>query len=350
MPPGRERVPWSLTALILVIARLCEPSSELHIAEHFYRQTALCDLLGVPIEHVDDNRLYRGLDALLPHKPALEAFLKRRFGELFAIEYDLLLYDVTSTYFEGQAEANPLAKRGYSRDHRSDCKQVCIGLVVTRCGLPLGYEVFAGNRHDSTTLQEIVDTMEARYGKAQRIWALDRGMVSDENIEFLKAGGRRYIVGTPKSRLKRFEQQLLSQEWRTIRDGLEVQLCACPDGGEEMFVLCRSRDRQRKEQAMHERFERRIDEGLAKVAAACARSRQQAGAIERRVGRLLGQNSRAAGLFDIRIRADEHGAAQIEWTKVERWRTWSQLSEGAYVLRPTFATGATKSCGGRTRN
>ena len=134
-------------------------------------------------------------------------------------------------------------------------------------------------------------------------------MVSDENIEFLKAGGRRYIVGTPKSRLKRFEQQLLSQQWRTIRDGLEVQLCACPDGGEETFVLCRSRDRQRKEQAMHERFERRIEEGLAKIAAACARSRQQAGAIERRVGRLLGQNSRAAGLFDIRIRADEHGAA-----------------------------------------
>jgi transposase len=333
LPPGRERVPWSLTALVLVIARLCEPSSELHIAEHFYRQTALGDLLGVPIESIDDNRLYRGLDALLPHKSALEAFLKRRFGELFAIEYDLLLYDVTSTYFEGQAEANPLAKRGYSRDHRSDCKQVCIGLVVTRCGLPLGYEVFAGNRHDSTTLQEIVATMEARYGKAQRIWALDRGMVSDENIEFLKAGNRRYIVGTPKSRLKRFEQQLLSQEWRAIRDGLEVQLCACPDGGEETFVLCRSRDRQRKEQAMHERFERRIDEGLAKVAAACERSSQQAGAIERRVGRLLGQNSRAAGLFDIRIRSDEKGAAQIEWTKVERWRTWSQLSEGAYVLR-----------------
>lgn len=270
MPPGRERVPWSLTALVLVIARLCEPSSELHIAEHFYRETALCDLLGVPSESVDDNRLYRGLDALLPHKPALETFLKQRFGELFAIEYDLLLYDVTSTYFEGQADANPLAKRGYSRDHRPDCKQVCIGLVVTRCGLPLGYDVFAGNRHDSMTLQEIVATMEARYGKAQRIWALDRGMVSEENIEFLKAGERRYIVGTPKSQLKRFEQQLLSQAWRAIREGLEVQLCACPDGGQETFVLCRSRDRQRKEQAMHQRFERRIEEGLAKIAAACA--------------------------------------------------------------------------------
>ena len=172
MPPGQEHVPWSLTALVLVIGRLCEPSSELHIAEHFYRQSALCDLLGVPLDKVDDNRLYRGLDQLLPHKQALEVFLKERFGELFGIEYDLLLYDVTSTYFEGRANANPLAQRGYSRDHRPDCKQVCIGLVVTRCGLPLGYEVFAGNRHDSTTLEEIVETMEARYGKAQRIWVL----------------------------------------------------------------------------------------------------------------------------------------------------------------------------------
>ena len=172
MPPGQEHVPWSLTALVLVIARLCEPSSDLYIAEHFYRQSALCDLLGVPIDKLDDNRLYRGLDQLLPHKQALEVFLKERFGELFGIEYDLLLYDVTSTYFEGRANANPLAQRGYSRDHRPDCKQVCIGLVVTRCGLPLGYEVFAGNRHDSTTLEEIVETMEARYGKAQRIWVL----------------------------------------------------------------------------------------------------------------------------------------------------------------------------------
>ena len=333
MSSGRERVPWSLTSLILVIARLCEPSSELHIAEHFYRQTALCYLLGVPIEQVDDNRLYRGLDALLPHKAALEAFLKQRFGELFAIEYDLLLYDVTSTYFEGQADANPLAKRGYSRDHRPDCKQVCIGLVVTRCGLPLGYEVFAGNRHDSTTLQEIVETMEARYGKAQRIWALDRGMVSEENLDFLKAGKRQYIVGTPKSQLKRFEQPLLSQAWRSIREGLEVQLCACPAGGAETFVLCRSRDRRQKEQAMHQRFERRIEEGLTKIAAACARSRQHLGPIERRVGRLLGQNTRAAGLFDIQIRADENGAAQITWKKVDAWRAWARLSEGAYVLR-----------------
>jgi transposase len=333
MPSGQEHVPWSLTALVLVIGRLCEPSSELHIAEHFYRHSALGDLLGVPLDKVDDNRLYRGLDELLPHKRALEVFLKQRFGELFAIEYDLLLYDVTSTYFEGQAGANPLAQRGYSRDHRPDCKQVCIGLVVTRCGLPLGYEVFAGNRHDSTTLEEIVETMEARYGRAQRIWALDRGMVSEEKIEFLKAGQRQYIVGTPKSHLKRFDEQLAEQDWHAIRDGLEVKLCPCPDGTTETYILCRSRDRHEKEQAMHARFENRIEVGLVKIAASCAKRRHEVGPIERRVGRLLGQNTRTAGLFDIQIRADAGGAAQITWKKVEKWRAWAQLSEGAYVLR-----------------
>ena len=337
MPPGREQVPWSLTALVLVIARLCEPSSELHIAEHFYRQTALGDLLGVPIDKIDDNRLYRGLDELLPHKRALEIFLKERFGQLFAIEYDLLLYDVTSTYFEGQANANPLAKRGYSRDHRPDCKQVCIGLVVTRCGLPLGYEVFAGNHHDSTTLVEIVETMEARYGRAQRIWALDRGMVSEDNLEFLKAGQRQYIVGTPKSQLKRFEQQLAAQDWRTVREGLEVKLCACPDGGSETYILCRSRDRREKEQAMHARFEQRIEDGLTKMTVACNKRRHEVGPIERRVGRLLGQNTRAAGLFDVQIRAAESGAAQLTWKKIEKWRAWAQLSEGSYVLRTNLS-------------
>lgn len=333
LKPQRERVPWSLTALILIIARLCKPSSELHIAEHFYRQSSLADLLGVSVDQVDDNRLYRGLDKLLPHKQDLEKFLKDRFGELFAIEYDLLLYDVTSTYFEGQANANPLAKRGYSRDHRSDCKQVCIGLVVTRCGLPLGYQVFAGNRHDSTTLQEIVTTMEGLYGKAQRIWGLDRGMVSEENLDFFKAGERQYIVGTPKSQLKRFERELLVGDWRTIRDGLEVKLCSCPDGGSETFVLCRSRDRRAKEQAMHARFEQRIEEGLAKIAASCQKRAQTPGVIERRVGRLLGQNTRAAGLFDVKVTAAPDGVTQIAWKKVETWRTWAQLSEGSYVLR-----------------
>ena len=228
MPLGRESVQWSLTAMILVIARLLEPSSELYVAEQWYPKTALPDLLGVPVDRVDDNRLYRALDELLPHKEALEIHLKNRLGELFSLEYDLLLYDVTSTFFEGQCMSNPLAKRGYSRDQRGDCKQVCIALVVSRCGMPVGYEVFAGNTADVTTVKGIVELMESRYGKSDRIWVMDRGMTSEANLEFLRQENRRYIIGTPKSMLKKFEQELLKEDWSTIRDGIEVKLCKLP--------------------------------------------------------------------------------------------------------------------------
>jgi transposase len=332
IPTGREEVSWSLMALVLVLCRLCDPSSELHIAEHFYAQSALPDLLGIPPEKINEQRLYRALDALLPHKESLEVFLKKRLGDLFGLEYDLLLYDVTSTYFEGQAEANPSAKRGYSRDHRPDCKQVCIGLVVSKCGMPLGYEVFAGNRTDVTTLQEIVQTMERRYGRADRIWVGDRGMVSADNIAFLKQSGRRYIVGTPKSMLKQFEPELLSEDWRTIRDGLEVKLCPSPDG-DETFVLCRSRDRRKKEKAMHGRFEQRIEEGLRHIEASCHKQRLQPLIVAQRLGRLLGQNSRAAGLFETEVRTAADGRASLHWKKIETWRDWAALSEGCYLLR-----------------
>ena len=336
LPVGREEIPGSAMALVLVLSRLCDPSSELHIAEHFYRQSALADLLGVPASKVNEQRLYRSLDALLPHKEALETHLKNRLGQLFHLEYDLLLYDVTSTYFEGEAKANPLAQRGYSRDHRGDCKQVCIGLVVTRCGMPLGYEVFAGNRHDMTTLEEIVETMERRYGQADRIWVVDRGIASEANLEFLRAGQRQYIVGTPKSMLKRFGQRLVEGDWRSVRDGLEVKLCPSPCG-QETFVLCRSRDRGEKEKAMHERFEKRIEEALQRIAANCRGKRQNPLKIATQIGRLLGKNSRAAGLFDIDIQPDRDGRAVLTWKKVEAWREWSKRSEGCYLLRSNVA-------------
>jgi transposase len=332
MPTGREEVPWSLMALVLVIGRLCDSSSELHIAEHFYQDTALCDLLGIAAEKINDDRLYRALDHLLPHKEALEIHLKNRMGELFGLEYDILLYDVTSTYFEGQAASNPLAQRGYSRDHRSDCKQVCIGLVVSKCGLPLGYEIFAGNRHDSTTVEEIVQTMERRYGKADRIWVMDRGMVSPENIELLKQDNRRYIIGTPKAMLQKFEAQLLSDDWDQVHEGLEVKRCPSPDG-QETFILCRSEERRKKEQAIHARFEKRIEEGLQKIEAACSARKCDPITIAKRVGRLLGQNSRAAGLFETDIRKASDGRTQLVWRKVESWRNWAALSEGCYLLR-----------------
>ena len=333
IPSGREDVSWSVMALVLVIARLCDPSSELSIAENFFRKTAASDLLGVPVEKVYDNRLYRALDKLLPHKAELEVFLKEKLGELFDLEYDLLLYDVTSTYFEGEAKANPLAQRGYSRDKRGDCKQVCIGLVVSRCGMPLGYEVFVGNTADVTTVEHIVETMEKRYGKSDRIWVMDRGMVSEENMEFLQEDGRRYIVGTPKSMLKQFEQQLLGEEWHAIRDGLEVKLCASPDGEEEMFILCRSRARREKEKAMHERFEKRIEERLIRMAARCEKQKRDPLKVAREVGRLLGQNSRAAGLFDVDVRERDDGGTELAWKKVRAWQEWSELSEGCYLLR-----------------
>ena len=312
IPSGREDVAWSVMALVLVIARLCDPSSELSIAENFLRKTATSDLLGVPAAKVYDNRLYRALDQWLPHKQKLEVFLKEKLGTLFELEYDLLLYDVTSTYFEGEAKANPLAQHGYSRDKRSDCKQVCIGLVVSRCGMPLGYEVFAGNTADVTTVEQIVTTMETRYGKSNRIWVVDRGMVSEENIEFLKEDERRYIVGTPKGMLQQFEQQLLREDWHAIREGLEVKLCASPDGEEETFILCRSRDRREKEKGMHERFAQRIEERLTRMAERCRKQKRHRMKVEREVGRLLGKNSRAAGLFDVDVRERDGGRTDLE--------------------------------------
>ncbi len=359
LPPGREQVPWSLSSLVLVIGRLLDPSSELHTAEQWYPKTALPELLGVPVDRVDDNRLYRTLDQLLPHKAALEVHLKQRLGELFAIEYDLLLYDVTSTFFEGQA-AFDLAQRGYSRDQRSDCKQVCIGLVVSRCGMPLGYEVFAGNTADVTTVQQIVTTMEQRYGKSDRIWVMDRGMVSEANLRFLREGGRRYIVGTPKSMLKKFEQQILSEDWHKIRDGLEVKLCELPgDAGQdedddeaaidpesapnvanrpqnqtrETFILCRSQDRWKKEDAILRRFERKIEQRLKSMATRCEKQNRQPLTVAREVGRLLGQNTRAAKLFEVTVEATEKGHAKMTWKKIEGRRNWATLSAGCYLLR-----------------
>jgi len=179
IPPGREEVSWPVMAAVLVLARLSEPSSELHIAEDWYRKTALEDLLGLAPDKVNEDRLYRALDQILPHKGAVEQHIRARLGELFDIEYDLLLYDVTSTYFEGEAAGNSLAARGHSRDHRPDCKQVCIALVVTRQGLPLGYEVFAGNRTDVTTVEEIVTTMERRHGRADCIRSNAMGATRD---------------------------------------------------------------------------------------------------------------------------------------------------------------------------
>jgi len=337
LPMGREKIPWAQMAAVLVLSRLCEPSSELHIAETWYRGTALEDLLGIPALAVHHTRLYQSLDRVLPHKRALENHLKTRLGALFSLDYDLLLYDVTSTYFEGLSKDNPLALRGYSRDHRGDCKQVCIGLVVTREGFPLGYQVFAGNRVDVTTVQEIVEEMEARYGKARRVWVMDRGMVSEENLTWLRAEGRLYVVGTPRSDLKKWEQELLDRQgWRSVREGLEVKICDGPDG-KEKFLLCHSVERQQKEQAMHERFASRIRQGLETLGRRleAASQPEDRARVERQIGRLLERNRRAARKYIVEVVKDPSRSSglRLSWKEDQAWSDWARMTEGAYILR-----------------
>jgi transposase len=333
MPETHPKISWARLAEVLVISRFCEPSSELHIAEHFYRKSALPDLMGISDEDIYDNRLYRALDKLLEYKDDIQKHLKERLGELFHISYDILLYDVTSTYFEGQLSGNPQAKHGYSRDSRPDCKQVCIGLVVTKEGIPLGYELFEGNRHDSKTVETIIEKMESLYGKSDRIWIMDRGMASAENLELLEEQGRRYIIGTGKSQLKRLEQHLLTQDWKQVHEGLEVKACPSPDGGKETFILCRSEARRDKEQAIHNRFVERLEKGLHKVKRSCTsgriKDREVAG---RRIGRLLERYNRASPLFDIDVK-ELDGKLDLSWTIHDTYSDWARLSEGYYLLR-----------------
>jgi transposase len=336
LPIGKERIAWAKMAAVLVTARFCEPSSELHIAEDWCRRTALADLLQLGDVEVNKDRLYRALDHLLVHKQALEAHLSKRCGELFSIQNEVLLYDVTSTYFEGQAEANPQAQRGYSRDHRPDCKQVCIALVVTFDGFPLGYEVFAGNTHDSRTLQTIVSTMEARHGMLGRVWITDRGMASAKNLAWLRETGRRYIIGAPKSELKKFAAELGAADgWRTVHEGVEVKLTRHPET-EETVILCRSADRRSKEQAMHNKFSRRIAEALGRLTARLARSKKRLdpATVNRQIGRILQQNQRAAARFAITLEPDDCPAGfRLAIAFNAAFDDWAALSEGAYLLR-----------------
>ena len=331
---GREEIPWSVMAMVLVLMRLVDPSSELRIAQHLFERSALGDLLGISPEKVNDDRLYRALDQVLPHKEALEKHLKERLGRMFKLEYDLLLYDITSTYFEGVCEGNEEARFGYSRDKRSDCKQVCIGLVVSREGMPLGYELFAGNRADVSTVKEIVEKIEGQYGKADRIWVMDRGMVSEKTLTLLRSEGRRYIVGTPRGLLRQFEAHLSSEEgWQTVTEGLSAKPIAAEEG-KERFILCRSAARGGKEKAMLARFEERIEAGLKKLAAACAgKKKLRQATVERRIGALLSRNSRAKGLFKVQVGLREDGGASVGWEKQENAAQWGSLQEGCYLLR-----------------
>jgi transposase len=335
--PGRESVAWPAMIAYAAVARFCEASSDLAVAESFTDRSALADLLGFDPMRVNDDRLYRTLDAAVGHKEALAAHLRRAYAGLFAVRYDLLLYDLTSVYFEGKMEGNAEAQHGHSRDGRPDCKQVVVGLVVTREGLPLDYEVFAGNRNDMTTLREVVEAVEGKLGRAERIWVSDRGLASEANLAWLRGRGDLYLVGTPKAMLKRFERQMLEGSWREVREGLDVQFAQAPDGAGETFVLCRSADRRQKELAMVGRFAGRIEAGLEKLRKACEGTRPRLKdpvVAGRRLGALLKTNSRVAALFDIRVEQAARGRLAVQWKrKAPTGESWAERSAGHYVLR-----------------
>jgi transposase len=335
LPPGREEIGWDVLACVLTLGRFCAQPSELSLAERWYDDTALEDLLGLPLEKINQSRLYRGLDALLPHKDALCQHLLDRYRDWFGVRFEFLLYDVTSTYLEGVAERNEKAAHGYSRDKRPDCKQVCIGLVVTPEGLPVAYEVFAGNRNDVTTLEEIVRLMEEKYGQAQRVWVVDRGMVSEAKLAWLRGRGATYLVGTPRSQLKAHEAALLDAEgWREARPGLEVKLLTTEERIEQ-FILCRSPDRAAKEQAMLQRQLDRLQTQLGAIHASLQQKPERdLEKVGRRIGRWLGKNPAAARVLVVTVDKDGRGrACGLTITEQIEKLQWARLIHGAYVLR-----------------
>ena len=329
---AKADVPWSRVAALLAINRLCAPGSELAIEERWYPTTALDGLLHLPDGTINDSRLYRALDQLLPHKTALERHLTARYGALFAAEFDVLLYDLTSSYVEGAAPKNPMMHRGYSRDHRPDCLQVVLAGVVNVDGFPLSYETFDGNRTDVTTLETVMRMVERKYGQARRVWVFDRGIVSDANLAAIRRRGGQYLVGTRRTALRHVEQALLDGPWTHVRDEVEAQLIPIP-GGTETYVLCRSTARREKELAIRRRFSTRLEDRLRALEKRVATGRLNDPAkIERLLGRLQATYASVADLYEMAVR-DEDGHPRLHWTLIDDRRAWRDAREGAYLLR-----------------
>jgi transposase len=325
-------VAWSRVAAVLAINRLCAPGSELAVEERWYPATALDDLLEIEEGKINDTRLYRCLDRILPHKTKLEQHLKQRYGELFGAEFDVLLYDLTSTYVEGTAEKNPLMARGYSRDHRPDCEQMVIALIVNSEGFPFSYETFDGNRADVSTMETILRMVERKYGKARRIWVFDRGIVSEENLAAIRKRGGQYLVGTPRRQMKRFEAELLKEDWTQVRPDVEVKRVAIPQGN-ETYILCRTTGRKEKERAIRKRFYTRMEEDLKRLQTTIAAGRlKDHNKMERRLGKIQARHAQVNDLFEVTLRDTPAGIRLVWEMKAER-KAWRDLREGAYLLR-----------------
>ena len=325
-------VPWSRVAALLAINRLCAPGSELAIEQRWYPSTALDDLLGIEDGKINDTRLYRCLDRILPHKTKLEQHLKDRYGALFGAEFDVLLYDLTSTYVEGAAENNPMMRRGYSRDHRPDCEQMVIALIVNREGFPFSYETFDGNRVDVSTMEAVLRMVERKYGKARRIWVLDRGIVSEENLAAIRKRGGQYLVGTPRSQMKQFEAELAKDDWTRVRPAVEVKKVAIPQG-EETYILCRTSGRKEKEKAIRNRFSTSMEKALKGLAKTIELGRlKDRHKMERRLGKIQARHPSVNDLYEISLR-DTADGVRLFWQMKEDRQSWRESREGAYLLR-----------------
>lgn len=259
---NRSDVAWHRVLQLLVVNRLIDPGSEFRLHRHWFDRSAMDQLLGVDARIADKDRLYRCLDRILPHKEALCRHLRQRFATLFDSSYDVLLYDLTSTYFEGSCERIPMAKHGYSRDGRPDCRQVVIALVVTPDGLPVAYEVMAGNTADCTTLKGFLEKIESLYGHANRTWVMDRGIPTEATLKAMREGNTSYLVGTPRAMLDKLRAKLLGESWSDVHDGMKVKLIQ--EAG-EVFVLARSEDRAGKERAMRRRRFKALVRGLRRL-------------------------------------------------------------------------------------
>jgi transposase len=332
-------VPWSRVAAVLAINRLCAPGSELAVEERWYPATALDDLLGIEEGKLNDTRLYRCLDRILPHKTKLERHLKQRYGELFGAEFDVLLYDLTSTYVEGAAEENPMMRQGYSRDHRPDCEQMVIALIVNSEGFPFSYETFDGNRADVSTMETILRMVERKYGKARRIWVFDRGIVSEENLAAIRKRGGQYLVGTPRSQMKPFAAELLKEDdWTRVRPEVEVKKAVIPQG-EETFILCRTTGRKEKEKAIRQRFSTRMEDALKRLAKTIETGRlKDRNKMERRLGRIQASHPQVNDLYEVAVRDTPEGV-RLFWAIKEEGQLWRGLREGAYMLRTNLQAG-----------
>jgi transposase len=331
VPQGKETIRPADVVAIEVINRLCGPCSEFALAEHWYRSTALEDLLGVPDSAVTKDRLYRTLDRLLEARQVIEDDLKTQFGQLFQLDYDLLSYDLTSTYFEGLAEDNDLARRGYSRDHRGDCQQIVLALIVTRDGFPLAHLALAGNTQDLPTVETVVTTIEARFGKSQRVWVMDRGRISEDTLEFLGRSGRRYLLATRRGELAAFAKHLCAGGGQRLPDNPEVEVKLLKKQRVH-YLLARSRPRRQKERAIRRRQRRGLAQALEKL-----RKRITDGRLKSRdkilesVGRLKGRFPKARPFVTITVAKAR--PARLSWTWLREKFRAALAGDGAYLLR-----------------